>query len=61
MQQHLTARFELTEKEVREALYNYFVRKFKDYDVNGVFTPEEIDLGDNPPYVTLEIKQTSKL
>ena len=61
MQQQVTKRFEITEKEVREALYEYFVRKFKDNDINLPFAPEHIDLGEGFVYVSLEIKTHNEL
>lgn len=61
MQQYTTARFELEEKEIREALYDYFVRKFKANNISASFSAEEIDLGEYAPYVTLEIRQNKEL
>ena len=61
MQQQTTARFELTEKEIREALYDYFVRKFKAKNINYPFEPEHVDLGEDSVYVSLEIKTHNEL
>ena len=61
MQQSTTLRFYLEEKEVREALYDYFVRKLKANNINATFSAEEINLGEEEPYVTLEIRQNKEL
>jgi hypothetical protein len=63
MQQQVTARFYLEEKEIREALYDYFVRKFKANNINSVFTPEDINLNneEHDIYITLEIKQNKEI
>ena len=61
MQQQTIARFHLEEKEIREALYDYFVRKFKANNINATFSAEEIDLGEYTPYATLEIRQNEEL
>jgi hypothetical protein len=61
MQQYTTLRFELEEKEIREALYDYFVRKLKANNISATFSTEEIDLGEYTPYVTLEIRQNKEL
>ena len=49
------------EKETREALYDYFVRKLKANNINATFSAEEINLGEEEPYVTLEIRQNKEL
>ena len=61
MQQYTTVRFNLEEKEIREALYDYFVRKFKSNNINATFSAEEINLGEETPYVTLEIIKNKEL
>ncbi len=61
MQQQTTARFYLEEKEIKEALYDYFVRKFKANNIHAVFSAEQIDLGEETPYVTLEIRQNKEI
>jgi hypothetical protein len=61
MQQSTTLRFYLEEKEIREALYDYFVRKLKANNINATFSAEVIDLGEEAPYATLEIRQNEEL
>lgn len=61
MQQQTTATFHLEEKEIREALYDYFVRKFKANNISALFTPEQINLGEYSTDVTLEIKQNKEI
>lgn len=61
MQQETTARFYLEEKEIREALYDYFVRKFKENNIDALFTPTEINLGEQFPYVTLDIRVNKEI
>ncbi len=61
MQQRTRVKFILEEKEIRTALYDYFVRKLKSNNINTCFTAEEIELGMKSPCVTLEITQDREL
>lgn len=42
-------KYSLTEKEVREAVYDFYVNKFRDYgiSINGIFSPDDIMLENN--------------
>ena len=44
MKKQITAVFKLTEKEVREALYDFYVRKLKSNNINAYFSPEQIEI-----------------
>jgi hypothetical protein len=63
MIQHTTERFELTEKEIREAIYDYSVRKFRNSGISAFFTPENIDLGEGYPrlVLVLEVRKNKEL
>ena len=61
MQQYTIERFELTEEEIREAVFEYFVKKFKSNGMSIAFMPEHINLGEEIPYATLEIRQNKEI
>ena len=63
MQKQVTAIFELTREEIREALYDYFVQKLKANNINAYFAPEQINLNEEEQdiYITLEIKETQEI
>jgi len=42
MNKKVTAVFSLTDNEVREAIYDAFVRKLKSANINAIFDPKEI-------------------
>jgi hypothetical protein len=44
MKQKIATVFEIEEKEVREALHDYFVKKLKGRNLNCVFSPNDIDI-----------------
>lgn len=44
MKKEITAVFKLTEKEIREALYDFYVRKLKSNNINVYFSPEQIEI-----------------
>jgi hypothetical protein len=62
MKKIATVDFQLTQKEVKEAIYDYFVRKLKSHNINAFFTPDDIDmkplLDDN---VVLRIQEEKEL
>ena len=60
MNKQVTARFELTEKEIREALYDFYVRKLKSNNINAVFSQDSIDISELP-YVCLQIVESKEL
>lgn len=56
MKKEVTAVFKLTEKEIREALYDFYVRKLKSNNINSVFSAEEIKI--ESLYDILEVSLT---
>lgn len=40
-------KYSLTEQEVREAVYDFYVRKFRDYGINAFFSPDDVVLENN--------------
>jgi hypothetical protein len=60
MNKQVTATFELTEKEIREALYDFYVRKLKSNNINAVFSQDSIDISELP-YVCLQIVESKEL
>lgn len=60
MNKQITAKFELTEKEIREALYDFYVRKLKSNNINAVFSQDSIDISELP-YVCLQIVESKEL
>jgi len=60
MNKQVTARFELTDKEIKEALYDFYVRKLKSNNINAVFSQDSIDISELP-YVCLQIVESKEL
>ncbi len=60
MNKQVTVRFDLTEKEIREALYDFYVRKLKSNNINAHFSVDEIEISELP-YVCLQIVESKEL
>lgn len=64
MKKEVTAVFTLTEKEIKEALYDQFVKKLKESNIHSVFDPGtikiELDSHDHLN-VSLTIKEEKEL
>lgn len=64
MKKDVTAVFTLTEKEIREALYNQFVEKLKGANIHSPFDPGNIKIEldkHNHLNVSLTIKEEKEL
>lgn len=63
MKKEVTAVFRLTEKEVRKALYEFYVEKLKSNNINAHFSQDSIEIQTNEDYVevTLTIKEQKDL
>lgn len=48
MKKEVTAEFTLSDSEVREALYDFYVRKFKGCNINAIFNENMIDISEIP-------------
>lgn len=44
MKKEVKATFKLTAKEIKEALYDFYVRKLKSNNINAVFSENDINL-----------------
>lgn len=60
MRKQVTAIFSLTEDEIREALYDVFVRKMREKGLQASFSPKEIEIS-HIPEVSLQINQEDEL
>lgn len=59
MKKEITAVFRLTQEEVREALYDFYVRKLRERHINTVFSPKDIEV--DYTEVTLNISEVSNI
>lgn len=56
MKKEVTAMFILSDKEIREALYDFYVRKLKSNNINAIFSEQSIIISEIPD-VQLIIKE----
>lgn len=61
MRKTIKANFSLSEKEIREAIYDFYVKKLKDNRINSVFSVDDIDLGDTKLEANLTIIETKEI
>jgi len=62
MEKQVRAVFKLTEKEINEALYDFYVRKLKSNNINAMFSEKDIDVQcDGYLEVTLIINETKEI
>jgi hypothetical protein len=61
MKKEVKATFTLTDSEVEEALYDFYVRKLKASNINAMFSPKEIKIDLNTFEVSLTITEEEDL
>lgn len=61
MKQKTAVVFEIEEKEVREALYDYFVRKLKGRNLNCIFNPADIEIFTYGDGASVKINETKEI
>lgn len=61
MKKQVKATFILTDSEIEEALYDYYVRKLKANNINALFSPKEIKIDISNFEVSLTITEEKEL
>ena len=61
MKKEVTAIFTLTNEEVKEALYDMFVRKLKSHNMNAIFSKDEIFIQSSLGDVCITVTETKEL
>lgn len=61
MEANKTIKYILAEHEIRQAIYEYFVRKFKSNDIDAIFQSSDIDIYNNGLGAELKITENKKI
>jgi len=61
MKKDVKATFTLTDSEIEEALYDFYVRKLKASNINACFSPKEIKIDMSNFEVSLTITEEREL
>ena len=61
MNKSVKATFTLTESEIQEALYDFYVRKLKANNINAYFSPQEINIYTDNFEVSLTIIEEKEI
>lgn len=61
MKKEVKATFTLTDREIEEALYDFYVRKLKASNINASFSPKEIKIDINNFEVSLTVTEEKEI